>query len=109
MLPAPGLKIQGAAQRNDELTNRSSVPIEISPRGRLLKRDCRGRQLSTQYVPMRAVIEADHALLEVRIVVIPGPNAHASDHCPSLWFSARDVVVVLLLFMSGRATRHSTG
>src|ERR1700722_12720916 len=80
MLSASGFKVQRAAQRHDQLADRRGMPIEFPARAGFLKRNRGDRQFARENVAVRAAIEVNHAFLEKRIVVIPGPNAHTSNH-----------------------------
>src|SRR5216684_2680500 len=74
------LEIQRAAQRDDELARRCGVPGERAARFRLLKGDAGRCQLAGQQVAALARIESDVPFLEVRLLVIAGPQVNASDH-----------------------------
>ena len=76
----PRLEIQRAAQRNDELARRCGVPGERAARFRLLKGDAGRCQLAAQQVAALAWIEGDVPFLEVRLLVVAGPQVNASDH-----------------------------
>src|SRR5712672_1199066 len=83
------LEIQRAAQCDDELTRRCGVPGERAARFRLLKGDGGRCQLAGQQVAALARIEGDVPFLEVRLLVVAGPQVNASDHgfTPTLSFS----------------------
>ena len=74
------LEIQGAAECDDELARRRGVSCERTAQFRLFKGDAGRGQLARQQVAALAWIESDVPFLEVRLLVIAGPQVNASDH-----------------------------
>src|SRR5580693_3591592 len=83
MVPAACLKIERAAQGNHELAGGRVMPIERAARNSLLEGNGRHRRFAGEDIAMRAAFEIDNALRKMRVVVVPGPKAHAANH-PSL-------------------------
>src|ERR1700761_3451112 len=73
MLTAASLEIQRAAQRDNQLPNRRSMPGEGAPRCRFLERDGGDGEFVAQPVAALAWFEFDDALFEIRVLVIAGP------------------------------------
>src|SRR5579883_1956454 len=73
VLAFAGLEIQRSAQGDDELAHRRIVPGERATGCRLLEGDARHADLLGQPVAPRARGEIDHAFLEMRVTVFPGP------------------------------------
>src|SRR6516165_7316967 len=74
------LEIQSATQCDDQLPDRSGVPVELSAHRCFLERDADDRQLSSENIAMRAVIEVNRPFFEMRIIVVASPKAHAPYH-----------------------------
>src|SRR3990167_623321 len=80
MLIGAGLEIERTAQGDDELTSGCGVPGEGAARNRLLKRHARDRHDAAHQIAANARSKVDPAFLEMRVLVVAGPQANAADH-----------------------------
>src|SRR6476659_5519218 len=80
MMSAACFKIERAAECYHQLTGGRVMPVERSTRRGFLKGHGRDRQLAGEDIAMRAAFEIDNALRKMRVVVVPGPKAHAANH-----------------------------
>src|SRR5580693_1767980 len=80
VLAAARLEVQRPAQRDDQLADRGGMPGERAAGRGFLERRLGRDQLAAEKVAMGAGLELDRSLFEVRVLIIAGPNPHASDH-----------------------------
>src|SRR5438309_279728 len=74
VLARAGLKIERAAQCDDELTGRRIVPFKGAAHSRLAERDADDLDGAAENVATFAVGKVDCAFLEVRVAVVSGPK-----------------------------------
>src|SRR6266404_2791587 len=76
----PCFELQRAAQGDDELPSRVSMPTELRIDVRFMERHRSDRKLAAEHIASGTRLEVDDALFEVSGLVRAGPQSDTSDH-----------------------------